>query len=1071
MPLDKRRRPSSEAVRLAKGLLGGSARYTQEGNLAADLAFLLAEIGIDPLEIEREHPSGRGRIDLYIPRYRTIFEMKAKGKAADPDEKQPGREESPRQQLERYMQAEISAECERPPLAGTPSSYEDWTGIVTDGRHWHVYSYPHVRDPTKWRKAMHSGPVPGGAKGLLDSLCEWVGGAPVGRRWIPSDPSPLFAGKADELAGLFKRIPESIRRRTETKRALWHDMLRVSGMSPKGQAAPDRLFVTHSLLIAIARMVTHVTARRADSWKLALRDGLASWLLEWPRGRAWTEELWAIVSRYDWRRRRGDVLRSLYEEFVPEADRKVFGEFYTPDWLAAMMVEQVLDKDWLQDAIERAEDAILNRTELKGRGVLDPSCGSGTFLYHAALRMLKAPAMQGLQPTQKADVAALLLNGIDVHPVAVEIAKANLMRVLPAEPSAGESALRVHLGDSLLAAEDRGSLFGHVEGSMRLVTPEEREILIPVEFVKQDGFADSMRRLVDAAGSGDPLPRAVLNQIPKERREELKRSRDELEAAIGEEGNSVWTWYAVNIAAPHLLSERKVDRIVANPPWVQLAHIQEPGRKRAMEGLGARLGLQAGGKQSPHLDIATFFVLRTRELYLNAPGSDPAAWLVKRSALRAGHWELFRKKHKSTLGQSVDLEQIQPFGGGDARKCCLLLEHLRLAERTTETSRLEAHQSAPAEAPANVPHLEARLRPQPGSRRGHSESPRSGELWPGAGGQGGRRTDGHPKKPRSGELWPVVRGRLEFAAVPDPLPQAPSGYGPEDFRQGATIVPHVLLLVERTAPAFGRVRVRTQKSKHRPWSDLLPQEVELPKQWLSKLYRSVGMLPFVASSVATRAIIPVDEQGDLDLDSSLEEPGWETLDAIYQELRGKGKNTPRTLARQIDFAGKLSSQPRDRTSDRRMVLYPKSGDIMRAARTLTGDGFVSDTMYWHVTETKREAGYLVSILNAPCLRRAFAESKESGRDFHLHPWRKVPIPRFDGRNRWHVRLAELCERAEEAAEVAVLEAKRQFANAGQAKLSNAVRERLKFDGIFRSIDMAAARLLPSQAEWDSDGAP
>ena len=237
------------------------------------------------------------------------------------------------------MQGEISAECGRPPLAGTPPSYEDWTGIVTDGRHWHVYSYPHVPEPIKRGKTLHSRLVPGGAQGLLDNLSQWVDGTPVGRRWIPSDPSPLFAGKAGELADLFKRIPESIRRSTETKRALWHDMLRVSGISPKGKAAPDRLFVTHSLLIAIARMVTHVTARRADSWKLALRDGFASWLLDWPRGRAWTEGLWGIVSRYDWHRRRGDVLRSLYEEFVAVADRKVFGEFYTPDWLAAMMVE------------------------------------------------------------------------------------------------------------------------------------------------------------------------------------------------------------------------------------------------------------------------------------------------------------------------------------------------------------------------------------------------------------------------------------------------------------------------------------------------------------------------------------------------------------------------------------------------------------------------------------------------------------------------------------------------------------------------------------------------------------
>lgn len=1036
MSLSKQTHLSEQAVSLATSLLTGTARYRREGNVVADISALLSAVGIDSSEIEREHPAENGRIDLYLPRYRTIFEAKAKGKAADPNKPQPAMSESPREQMERYLKAEVHSELGRlsPEGKDLPSDAE-WTGIVTDGQDWHVWSYPHAPDAVDRRKLLHSGPVTGGASDLISKLRGWLEREPVGRAWIPADPSHLFAGRQKELAHLYAEMPANIRSETDTKRALWHEMLRVSGLSPKGKAAPDRLFVTHSLLIAIARMVTHSTAHRTESWELALKDGFASWMFAWPQVASWTEQLWNTVSHYDWRRRQGDVLRVLYEEFVPEADRKVFGEFYTPNWLAAMMVEQVLDDQWLQDAIEGAEDAIQNRTEFKGRGVLDPSCGSGTFLYHAALRILDASAMRDLRPTQRADVAALLLNGIDVHPVAIEIAKANLMRALPAEPSAGESALRVHLGDSLLTGEDRTSLFGHVEGSMRLVTPRDREILIPVEFVKQDGFADSMRRLVDAAASGEPVPRAVLNRIPKERREDLRRSRDELEAAIGAEGNSVWTWYAVNVAAPHLLSDRKVDRIVANPPWVALSGIQEPERKRSMERLAQRMGLQAGGKQAPNLDIATFFVLRSRELYLNAPDSDPAIWLVKKSALRAGHWERFRTKHGKTLAQSVDLETLQPFGGGDARRCCLLMEHCHLGE-----------EPAPAPAPIAdqrttiaIRRLEARLRSEPSAKK-------------------------QPKKPQPIEPWPAVRNRILFQAVPAALPQASSDYV-EVFKRGAAIFPHVLLVAEEVFPqASKRIRVRTKKSLHDPWNRVPPQDIEIPKRWLSRLFRSPDTLLFVASARTTQAIIPLDEHGNLDLQSALDEPGWEALDGIYRRCCGKGQNTPQTLAEQIDFAGKLSSQPRDHTSGKRMVLYPKSGDLMRAARIQAGDGFADDTLYWHVASSGDEAGYLTALLNAPCLQRAFLESRESGRHFDLHPWRKVPIPRYDSNDGKHLALAELCEGAEKVAGEVAAEIAAKFPRARQPKLSNAVRVSLVGQGILSAIDRIAAQLLPAQAE-------
>ena len=114
-------------------------------------------------------------------------------------------------------------------------------------------------------------------------------------------------------------------------------------------------------------------------------------------------------------------------------------------------------------------------------------------------------------------------------------------------------------------------------------------------FVRRSSFAEDMGRVVSAAVDEQPIAPAVLTGLDTADREDLKRARDELAETIGDEGNSVWTWYAVNLAGPHLLSEQKVDRIVANPPWVKLSEIQHVPRKRAMEQFGQNLGIYQGG--------------------------------------------------------------------------------------------------------------------------------------------------------------------------------------------------------------------------------------------------------------------------------------------------------------------------------------------------------------------------------------------------------------------------------------------------------------------------------------------
>jgi cyclopropane fatty-acyl-phospholipid synthase-like methyltransferase len=55
--------------------------------------------------------------------------------------------------------------------------------------------------------------------------------------------------------------------------------------------------------------------------------------------------------------------------------------------------------------------------------VLDPGCGSGTFLFHAVRRYLHAAAAAGTANADAILGAVSHVAGVDVHPVAVTFAR------------------------------------------------------------------------------------------------------------------------------------------------------------------------------------------------------------------------------------------------------------------------------------------------------------------------------------------------------------------------------------------------------------------------------------------------------------------------------------------------------------------------------------------------------------------------------------------------------------------------------------------------------------------------
>lgn len=102
---------------------------------------------------------------------------------------------------------------------------------------------------------------------------------------------------------------------------------------------------------------------------------------------------------------RHDLLKQIYHALIPKPLRHALGEFYTPDWLAHLTWQTTINLN------SNCDTASLR--------VLDPTCGSGTFL----LEIIHAKRESGCSLLQLLDTVC----GIDINPLAVLTAKTNVL--------------------------------------------------------------------------------------------------------------------------------------------------------------------------------------------------------------------------------------------------------------------------------------------------------------------------------------------------------------------------------------------------------------------------------------------------------------------------------------------------------------------------------------------------------------------------------------------------------------------------------------------------------------------
>ena len=424
---------TQEEMRSIDNMLRGTLR--NEDQTVVDIVYFLRKNDVKCLTEYTPQGDILGRADIYLPQRRTFIEVKQVGRADNPLEISAGGKESPFSQVKRYLRSELDFQLDQ---LGFDEINLPWTAIVTDGRKWHVWKFPHecASEPYKSKPSTE----------IIDSEADFTilinrlkNVKKSGKPPIDIDPSHLFKDEDEKLQLIHAQLRGKEMIHTKTKLSLWYDMLRGSGMAPQNdnESGKTRLFISHCFLVTLARGVIHTLQHPLETPepRKILEEGYVAWICETDEGLNWAKSLMNKIHKYDWRRTQGDVLRPMYDHFVNKSDRKAFGEVYTPDWLAEFMVGEICDDDWCEESIvETIKFLDGQRKNLDGIGVMDPACGSGTFLYYAVRRLLSSESMRHQVASKQAEIITNLVHGIDIHPVAFEFSRATVQRALPAPP-------------------------------------------------------------------------------------------------------------------------------------------------------------------------------------------------------------------------------------------------------------------------------------------------------------------------------------------------------------------------------------------------------------------------------------------------------------------------------------------------------------------------------------------------------------------------------------------------------------------------------------------------------------
>jgi type I restriction-modification system DNA methylase subunit len=768
-------------------------------------------------------------------------------------------------------------------------------------------------------------------------------------------------------------------------------------------ADTDNAFVIHTYLSILAKVLAYEVLSNDEFiddeemknilngsifHKYNIRNFVDNDFFHWVHGSKYFNQLKKVfrlvaqeIAHFDFTNPDEDVLKGVYQELIDLDTRHALGEYYTPDWLCERIVQEFDFK---------ASDKIL-----------DPSCGSGSFL-RAAIHRLKEQN-PGIQPEQ----INSCIYGIDIHPLSVQIAKTTLLVSLGKDIAKANKPvhLNITLANTLLAPEGVKNLFG---GEFLMQIDKDKYYLNTQVFEDVHLFDEALEvceELAEQTQGKKPETEVIFTNILKKHYKaggispQVAGSFYKIYTGlkkVKEAGrDSIWKFIVQNLYKPYFLSN-KFDYIIGNPPWFTYSSIKNEEYQNILNAIAEKYDVKPiAAKNFPNLEIAAIFLSYCTNYFLKDEGK--LGFVLPRSFFSADHHDNTRsgKAKGLKLTGIWDLQNVHPLFR--IPSCVLFAEKATLQKAMAKTGL--AGKALAGKLPAHNCNLEAACK----------KLTEETVTW-------------FYAKQGKASAFSTTKGKDTTKVNP---------YR-DQFKKGAELTPRNFYFVElnQELPPDWNDRVinlRTSESvkpdAKAPWKgNDMSGKVE--SQFIFRTALSKSILPFVLfrpelvllpleifKNKLDRKEIKMLSVNELRTGGFLNVSAWfQKVENIWSILRTE-KNGKNTAIEYLNWNNKLVSQ---NLNCRYLVVYNASAKDANSTvidRTnLDLDFLVDHKAYVLYTNEESEAYYLASILNSSVSNEMMKDFQSKGlfgaRDVHKKIL-DVYFPKYDKTNKTHQQLATL----------------------------------------------------------------